>query len=83
MINTETQSILKIAYPIFTSEVQTPGDFKNRSVDTRTKKRPSEADIGSINEAIGELLTENSTIDQARNPFGWLCMASKLHLFNI
>ena len=53
MIKTETQSILKIAYPIFTSEVQIPGDFKNRSVDTRTKKRPSEADIGNINEAIG------------------------------
>lgn len=74
--NTETESILKTAYPIFTSEVQSPGDFTKRSTDTRTKRKPSDVDIANINKAISELLKQNNTVDPAENPFGWLWLAN-------
>ena len=79
MINTETQSILKIAYPIFTSEVQTPGDFKNRSVDTRRKKRPSDADIREHQRSDWGAPNEEQYNRSDKKPI-WVPMASKLHL---
>ena len=52
-----------------------PGDFTNRKIDTRTKKRPTGEDIENIDKVIDELMKQNM-INPSENPFnsaiyGW------------
>ena len=61
LINTQIKTILEIACPLYESVAAIPGDFSARTVDTRTKERPTLADIENINKASSELMRQKST----------------------
>lgn len=51
----------------------TPGDFRNRNMHTRTKKRPTKSDIESVNKVISEVMvSHNNPNNPSENPFGFL-----------
>ena len=75
----EVKNIIKSAEVIFASVAADPGDFSNRLIDSRTKKRPTNQDITNINEAIEELMKRmnvNNAHDPAQNPFVFLWLAN-------
>ena len=71
----EMKNIFQTAKLVFASVAADPGDFSNRLLDSRTKKRPTNQDIININAAIDQLMKQNDVInapDPAQNPFLWL-----------
>ena len=48
------------------------GDFNSRRYDTRTKQRPTGAEIKDVNAAVSVLLKHNTIPDPAQDPFGYL-----------
>ena len=56
------------------------GDFTNREIDTRTKKRTTGEDIENIDKVIDELMKQNM-INPSENPFSYLWLAN-CHLFS-
>ena len=71
----EVKNIFQAAKLVFASVAADPGDFSNRLLDSRTKKRPTNQDIININAAIEQLMKQNDVInapDPAQNPFLWL-----------
>ena len=77
-ISTEVNTIVQMACPIFASVSASPGDFRNRAIDTRTKKIPTRGDIFNINSAVEELmkLNQNNDIDSAQDPFVYLWLTN-------
>ena len=71
-INTSASELTQLAVPILESVTLAPGDFSGRSYDTRTKQKPTGADIKNVNTAVEELVTCNSVPDPSVNPFGYL-----------
>ena len=56
----------------------TPGDFRNRNMHTRTKKRPPKGDIESVNKVISEVMvSHNNPNNPSENPFGFLWLEEK------
>lgn len=56
----------------------TPGDFRNRNMHTRTKKRPTKSDIESVNKVISEVMvSHNNPNNPSKNPFGFLWLEEK------
>lgn len=53
----------------------TPGDFRNRNMHTRTKKRPTKGDIESVNKVISEVMVSYN--NPSENPFGFLWLEGK------
>ena len=79
-ISMEVRNI-KTAKVIRASLAADPGDFINRLIDSRTKKRPTTQDITNINEAIEELMKRsdvNNAQDPAQNPFVFLWLANRV-----
>ena len=77
----EVKNICQAAKLVFASVAADPGDFSNRLLDSRTKKRPTNQDIININAAIEQLMKQNdvnNAPDPAQNPFVflWLLTAS-------
>ena len=55
----------------------TPGDFNNRKMDTRTKKRATKSDIKSVNKSFSEVMvSQNNAINPSENPFGFLWLVN-------
>ena len=78
-ISTELNTIVQMACPIFASVSASPGDFRNRAIDTRTKTIPTGGDIANINSAVEELMklnNQNNTIDSAQDPFVYLWLTN-------
>lgn len=71
-LNTDVNKLLQLAFPILDSVIQSPGDFTNHRYDTRTKQRPTKADIENVNTAVKESMKSNVSIDPTGNPFGFL-----------
>lgn len=56
----------------------TPGDFSNRRIHTRTKKRPTKSDIESVNNVISEVMvSHNNANSPSENPLGFLWLEEK------
>ena len=75
----EVKNIFQAAKLVFASVAADPGDFSNRLLDSRTKKRPTNQDIININAAIEQLMKQNdvnSALDPAQNPFVFLWLAN-------
>ncbi|KAK2555958.1 hypothetical protein P5673_022239 [Acropora cervicornis] len=62
--------------PILASVAKSPGDFNGRRHDTRTKQRPTGAEIKDVNAAVSVLLKHNTIPDPAQYPFGYLWIAN-------
>lgn len=75
----EVKNIFQAAKLVFASVAADPGDFSNRLLDSRTKKRPTNQDIININAAIEQLMKQNdvnNAPDPAQNPFVFLWLAN-------
>ena len=75
----EVKNIFQAAKLVFPSVAADPGDFSNRLLDSRTKKRPTNQDIININAAIEQLMKQNdvnNAPDPAQNPFVFLWLAN-------
>ena len=75
----EEKNIFQAAKLVFASVAADPGDFSNRLLDSRTKKRPKNQDIININAAIEQLMKQNdvnNAPDPAQNPFVFLWLAN-------
>ena len=74
------KNIFQAAKLVFASVAADPGDFSNRLLDSRTKKRPTNQDIININAAIEQLMKQNdvnnNAPDPAQNPFVSLWLAN-------
>ena len=75
----EVKNIFQAAKLVFASVAADPGDFSNRLLDSRTKKRPTNQDIININAAIEQLMKQNdvnNAPDPAQNPLVFLWLAN-------
>ena len=75
----EVKNIFQAAKLVFASVAEDPGDFSNRLLDSRTKKRPTNQDIININAAIEHLMKQNdvnNAPDPEQNPFVFLWLAN-------
>ena len=75
----EVKNIFQAAKLVFASVAADPGDFSNRLLDSRTKKRPTNQDIININAAIEHLMKQNdvnNAPDPEQNPFVFLWLAN-------
>ena len=75
----EVKNIFQAAKLVFASVAADPGDFSNRLLDSRTKKRPTNQDIININAAIEQLMKQNdvnNAPDPAQNAFVFLWLAN-------
>ena len=56
----------------------TPGEFRNRNMHNRTKKRPPKDDIESVNKVISEVMvSHNNPNNPSETPFGFLWLEEK------
>ena len=62
-MNTSASELTQSAAPILALVTLAPGDFSWRCYDTRTKQKPTGADIKSVNTAVEELVKCNSVPD--------------------
>ena len=76
--NTQVNEILDLAQPIFDLIVTSQGDFSNRTIDTRTKEKPTCTDINNINDACSLLLLRqrNNTESPRDDPFHYLWLVN-------
>ena len=58
-LNEDARGLLESSAQILASINSNPGDFTNREIDTRTRKRPTGKDIENIDKVIGELMKQN------------------------
>ncbi|XP_044171503.1 uncharacterized protein LOC122955828, partial [Acropora millepora] len=75
-ISTSVCELLQLTDPILVSVAKSRGDFNGRRYDTRTKQRPTGAEIKDVNEAVSVLLKRNTIPDPAQDPFGYLWIAN-------
>ena len=71
-ISTSVYELLQLTDPILASVAKSRGDFNGRRYDTRTKQRPTGAEIKDVNAAVSVLLKHNTIPDPAQDPFGYL-----------
>ena len=74
----EVKNTFQAAKLVFASVAADPGDFSNRVLDSRAKKRPTNQDIININAAIEQLMKQNdvnNAPDPAQDPFVFLWLA--------
>ena len=75
-ISTSVCELLQLTDPILASVAKSPGDFSGRRHDTRTKQRPTGAEVKDVNAAVSVLLKHNKIPDPAQDPFGYLWIAN-------
>ena len=75
MHNERVNGLSESPVQILVSINSNPGDFTNREIDTRTRKRPTGEDIENIDKVIGELMKQNA-INTSENPFSYLWLAN-------
>ena len=75
-ISTSVCESLQLTDPILASVAKSPRDFNGRRHDTRTKQRPTGAEIKDVNAAVSMLLKHNTIPDPAQDPFGYLWIAN-------
>ena len=71
-ISTSVCELLQLTNPILASVAKSRGDFNGRRYDTRTKQRPTGAEIKDVNAAVSVLLKHNTIPDPTQDPFGYL-----------
>ena len=64
--------LLDSANCILLSVSDNTGDFVKRSVDTRTKEKPTKTDLRNINTVIEVLMSRNKQVSPNKNPFEYL-----------
>ena len=75
VLNEDARGLLESSAQILASINSSPGDFTNREIDTRTKKRPTGEDIENIDKVIGELMKQN-VVNPSENSFSYLWLAN-------
>ena len=74
-LSEQTMELFNNANQLLALVIERPGDFTNRKVDTRTKRKPSKKDIQDINTVIAKLINQNK-VSPTINPFGFIWLAN-------
>ena len=73
-LSSDNRELLESSPHFYTQIHPCEGDFRNRSIDTRTKGKPTSGDLEDINKVIMELMKQ-SKVSPTDNPFSYLWIA--------
>ena len=74
-LSSEARELLESSAHIYTQIHPCEGDFRNRTIDTRTKGKPISGDLENINKVIMELMKQ-CKVSPTDNPFSYLWIAN-------
>ena len=74
-LSSEARELLETSAHIYTQISPCEGDFRNRTIDTRTKGKPINGDLENINKVIMELMKQ-CRVSPTDNPFSYLWIAN-------
>ena len=74
-LTSEARELLESSAHIYTEIHPCEGDFSNRTIDTRTKEKPTKGDLEKINKVIDELMKQ-CRIFPLDHPFSYLWVAN-------
>ena len=74
-LSSEARELLETLAHIYTQISPCEGDFRNRTIDTRTKGNPINGDLENINKVIMELMKQ-CRVSPTDNPFSYLWIAN-------
>ena len=66
-VNAEVECLLSKASVVYASVIETPGEFQNRSIDTRIKQKPTKSDIKNVNITIDLLVKQHLSAAKYRS----------------
>ena len=76
-LSSEARELLETSTHIYTQMSPCKGDFRNRTIDTRTKGKPINGDLENINKVIMELMKQ-CRVSPTDNPFSYISLDCQL-----